>query len=504
MKTKHTFLIGVYIILSCLLTSCNKDFLDTNPTDRVSEETAFSTIENANKALSGLYRTLYTQYTNQHRDGHTAMMINLDAMGEDYVRSKPGYVYHRGAYRWIAHRNVSDLDVNGFAYYYYYIIISNANMILEKIEQTQGDDKQKQIIKAEALAFRAWAYSYLIQLYGKRFDSSTDNNNPGVPLVLSTDPTGLPRSSVKDIYDQMVKDLETAIQLLGENRSTNNTHFNYNSINGLRARIALTMEDWDNAIKYAKIARNGKSLMDNRQYLEGFSDLSNPEWLLGARIPVDQVTTYGSFFRYMSANFNSGFTRTNPKCINSKLYDKISSTDIRKKLWWDGTEEDLVNFPGVVDPSGVPIKSQVHVPYQHRKYLVQDPSNASGDFPLMRVAEMYLIEIEALARKGESSAKDLLFEFGSNRDPKYKLSANTGNRLLEEIWTQRRIELWGEGFRFLDLKRINSDLDRRDTNHKPDLANILYIQAGSNQWQWLIPQSEINSNSAIGSGNQNP
>src|SRR5690606_2544185 len=155
-------------------------------------------------------------------------------------------------------------------------------------------------------AFRAWAYSYLIQLYGKRYDGNSENDNPGVPLVLTTNPEGLPRSTVKQVYDQITGDLDLAIELLKDNNTSTKTHINYAVANGIRARVALTMEDWDNAIKYARVARTDKSLMSNQQYLEGFSDVSNPEWLWGASIPVDQVTTYGSFFRYMSANFNSG------------------------------------------------------------------------------------------------------------------------------------------------------------------------------------------------------
>ncbi|SFC36801.1 SusD family protein [Parapedobacter composti] len=503
----HSFLsrICIGMIAIVLATSCSKDFLDTDPTDRVSETIAFSSIENANKALSGLYRTIYTQYTNQHRDGHTAMMINFDAMGEDYVRTAPGYVYHRESYRWLAHRNVSDVNVNGFAYYFYYIIISNANMIIEKIDGVEGGEQAKATIKGEALALRAWAYTYLVQLYGKRYDASIgENTQPGVPLVLTTDPAGQPRASVEAVYTQIVNDLDEAMALLAHGGSTAKTHLNLQSVKGIRARVALTMQDWPNAIKYAQEARANSSLMSHAQYLEGFSNISNPEWLWGVSIPIDQVTTYGSFFRYMSANFNSGFTRTNPKCMNSVLYAQIPETDIRKKLWWDGTDEDRPNFPGVLNGDGTPVANQTRAPYQHRKYLVQDPSNASGDVPLMRAAEMYLIEAEARAQSGDADAAEVLYELAVNRDPQYVMSTNTGQSLVNEIWVQRRVELWGEGFRFLDLKRTNSDLDRRNTNHKPDLANILYVPAGANEWQWLIPQAEINSNPAIGPENQNP
>jgi hypothetical protein len=61
----------------------------------------------------------------------------------------------------------------------------------------------------------------------------------------------------------------------------------------------------------------------------------------------------------------------------------------------------------------------------------------------------------------------------------------------------RRVELWGEGFRFLDLKRLNLPLDRNGSNHNSALAVALTVPAGDNTWQWLIPQSEINANPLI-------
>ena len=72
----------------------------------------------------------------------------------------------------------------------------------------------------------------------------------------------------------------------------------------------------------------------------------------------------------------------------------------------------------------------------------------------MRVAEMYLIEAEAKARMGTGGAEALL-PLAENRDPSYVLSTNSGQDLIDEVLLQRRWELWGEGFRFNDLKRLN-------------------------------------------------
>lgn len=494
---------------SVLFISCNKEFLETNPTDRVSTQTAFSTIGNARKALNGTYRLLYTQYTNQHRDGQGAIMINMETMGEDYVRTNSSFVYFLESYKWLAHRNSTDVNVNGFAYYFYYIIISNVNSIIENVDKLEGSEAEKKTIKGESLALRAWAHFQLVQLYGKRYNLETaPNKQPGIPIVLITDPTGQPRSSVEDVYLQINSDLDEAIELLtGAPARPNKTHVNINVAKGFKARVALTMQNWLVAAKFAREARQGfESLMSNAQYLEGFTNINNPEWMWGIVQLPDQVPTFGSFYTYMIANYNTSFVRLNPKCMNSKLYPLISETDIRKKLWWDGSEAEKPNF-GTIDPQtgGIAVGQLNPKPlYMHRKFRVPNPASKAGDISYMRSAEMYLIEAEAEARSGLETAAQKLYIVAKNRDKEYQLSQNTGKELIDEILIQRRIELWGEGFRFLDLKRTNSDLDRRNTNHKPDVANILYVAAGDNSWQWLIPQSEIDANAAITQADQNP
>ncbi|MDT3401442.1 RagB/SusD family nutrient uptake outer membrane protein [Mucilaginibacter terrae] len=491
------------LLISALLFSCSKEALNTNPTSGISDETAFASVDNAQKALNGIYRILYTQYTNQHRDGHGAIMINLDAMGEDYVRTNASYVYHYQSYRWLAHRNSADDNVNAFTYTFYYIVISNANQIIERIDGVEGEAATKAVIKGEALALRAWAHFQLVQLYGKRYDATTmPNSQLGIPIVITSSTEGQPRATVEAVYTQINKDLDEAISNLAATPASRTgsakTHININVAKGFKARVALVMQNWPVAIKFAQEARAGiDNLMTNAQYTAGFTDINNTEWMWGIIQPADQVPTYGSFYAYMSANFNSAFTRVNPKLINSLLYAKIPTTDIRKKLWWDGTTADRANFPTIA--------SQTKVIYMHRKYQVPDVATRAGDIPYMRIAEMYLIEAEAQARAGNSTAAaQALLPLAKNRDAAYVLSTKTGAALVDDIMVQRRVELWGEGFRFLDLKRTNADLDRRGTNHKLDVANIMYVPAGDPSWQWLIPQDEINSNPAIGPANQNP
>jgi hypothetical protein len=119
----------------------------------------------------------------------------------------------------------------------------------------------------------------------------------------------------------------------------------------------------------------------------------------------------------------------------------------------------------------------------------------------MRAAEMVLIEAEALARQGKNAeAATVLKELMSNRQPSWNKTSVT----VEDVLLQRRIELWGEGFSYFDLKRNNKGIDRNyeGSNH---LAGYLHtIPAFDVRWTYQIPQSEMQENSHIQDSEQNP
>ena len=57
--------------------------------------------------------------------------------------------------------------------------------------------------------------------------------------------------------------------------------------------------------------------------------------------------------------------------------------------------------------------------------------------------------------------------------------------------------MWGEGFRFTDLKRLNLPLDRTNSNHRGDVSGIMEVAAGDARWEFLVPTSEMNTNSLM-------
>ena len=117
------------------------------------------------------------------------------------------------------------------------------------------------------------------------------------------------------------------------------------------------------------------------------------------------------------------------------------------------------------------------------------------DVPYMRAAEMYLIEAEALARQGKESESKIVFNaLETARNHSYKATTLTGEAYIQRILDSRRIELWGEGFRFFDLKRLNVSLDRTGSNFNATVSVVLTIPSDDKRWTYLIPQSEINAN----------
>lgn len=490
-KMRNKLIPALLIALS--LGSCKKDFLETNPTNKADDGTVFATTVNAMAALNGLHRSLYIGYDAQDQGGEGAMKINLDMLGDDLVQTSAGNGWYNAIYKWTANRNASS-STTKYAYKFYYGIIANANMIINKIDAAEGPQADKDVIKAEALTYRAWAHFMLVQIYGKRYDAAGNNTQAGIPVVLAVDTDPRPRSTVEEVYAQINKDIDAAIALFPQTAGigTLKSHFNYKVAKGIKARIALTQGLWSEAAADAGEALAGGNLMSNADYLAGFNNYSNTEWMWGSKQVEDQTTYFYSFFAYMSANYSSSNIRSNPKAINSRLYARISATDVRKQLW-DSTGKNTA-FP-------IPTTTSVRKPYMNRKFLVAGLTSV-GDVPHMRYAEMYLIRAEALARSGnDAAAQDVLYTLASNRDSKYVKSVKIGDALISEILVQRRIELWGEGFRFTDLKRLNAPLDRTNSNHTVALAQTLTEVAGDARWQWVIPQDEINANPLV---TQNP
>ncbi len=164
---------------------------------------------------------------------------------------------------------------------------------------------------------------------------------------------------------------------------------------------------------------------------------------------------------------------------------------------------DMVRWPYALSPDPFPTSMNLGASvkmWSHGNY------NDSA-YPYMRAAEMYLTEAEAAYMAGDmATAKECLTAVNSKRIPDYACTTS-GDDLLDEIRTCRRIELWGEGFNFPDFKRWNLPFEKRafkagdPTSGNTASTYAFKVETSTNNgWRLAIPQQELDANPGIDRG----
>ena len=131
------------------LSSCEKDYLETAPTDQVDNSAVFTTTQNANTALNGIYRYMFERYSNQNQPGVGGILLDMDFMGEDLHISASNWFSSEAS--WNNHR-ADNGALPSYSYRLFYRIIGNSNYIIDNIDAASGSDAEKKRIKAEAKA----------------------------------------------------------------------------------------------------------------------------------------------------------------------------------------------------------------------------------------------------------------------------------------------------------------------------------------------------------------
>jgi hypothetical protein len=470
-----------------LLSGCEKDYLDTVPTDQVSAETAFASTNGAYAVLNGTYRSMWTSLGTGHDAfGQKAIDLAMDVMGNDMVIHGTAYGWYNPDQRYTAGTNPANGQRSALTWQYYYRTINNANLLINNVDGTSGSTTDKENIKGQALALRAYNYFYLVNLWQHTYKGH--ENDPGVPLYTESTLVGKPRASVQEVYTQIIADLTQAETLLTGKSRRHISHINVNTVKGMRARVALQMEDWQTAATKANEARQANALMDNAMYSAGFGKY-NREWIWGLEVSVDQSTILASFFSHHDATAGGYAGVGMQKKITKELYDKIPTGDARKALF---------RTPGT--------GTSTQPDYNSTKFKLPTAGSWAADYILMRSGEMYLIEAEALARLDKPVEAAAVLE--SLVKPKNALyvAPLIKDALIAEILLQRRIELWGEGFSLLDIKRLKQGLNRPSGtgNHQPAVAVVYTLPAEDKTFLYRIPQAEIDANASIDLDDQNP
>ena len=445
--------------------------------------------------------------------GFIMMAFSNDIEAADVVLANSGYNWF-SACGSLSSRN-ADYANPYIRYAAPYNTIAAANDILRSYPSDTDDPSIRHKL-AQAHAIRAFAYLNLAPYFQFGY-ASGGQDLPCVPLVTekTTDFTDNPRATVADVYELIISDLTYAIDNLGDYVRTDKSRIDRQTAYGLRARAYMNMEEWASAASDASKAAAGYvPAAMNEVARPSFYDISEHNWIWGYDMTSDiamknPYATSSAWIRSFSGDGYSAGTQVY-SCINNLLYDKIPSTDVRKGWWVDASLESpllsAVTWNGVSGNAVAALEidnvKMKFLPYTNVKFGMAAVGGTlnDDDWPLMRVEEMILIQAEGLAKSGsENQAKALLEDFvRTYRDPVYSADAS-GRSLTDEIWFQRRVELWGEGFSNSDTRRLGKPLVRFHADSYSNVPSAFRFNMRADDGWWLMrfTSSEKNTNLGI-------
>jgi hypothetical protein len=548
------------------MTACSSDYLELEPTASVTDLIVTSTTEQAAYAVNGIAQLMIypqgvsgTGYAMGNNGEAWFMTFYGDAMGQDYFQDHLALI-NGGAFIDMSYFTAGGYSFNNMVWGLYYSMIADCNRVLQYIDDAEESQVgERNQIKAELLTFRAHAYVRLMQLYGPRWSDSNNGERMSIVLRTAPDVGDSPLVSCNTVYDQIYSDLNTAIDLFQDENTAKLSRPNIGVPDlsvayGVYARAALLKNDWQTARTMAHNARQGHTIMTADDWQQGFIE-ANDDYMWTNSVDELDIMYNVSWGAYNACNgLYPLYWSVGAGAMDRKLFVQIDENDIRRtrflmpetvnstaakaEYWWNDKYIDLsymnlydmsnrrftmalLNYTNSCTPTKIPSWASTvngaYAPMSGRnetpflqfgaqmKFYVADDSYQRNQFPFMRSTEFLLTEAEAAYMLGdESTARSLITELCSQRITGYTSCDKTGTALLDEIRLQRRIELWGEGTTFFDLKRWGLHNTRAawvagDVNS----GNVPVAYANDiapedcNHWVMSVPGVEYNYNSAI-------
>lgn len=398
-------------------------------------------------------------------------------------------------------------DLAEEAWYGAYANIANINFLIEGIQNlknssslTDSDAKTLDEYYGEACFFRAYYYWMLTQYYCETYEAETASTAYGVPVVLKYAPSGNSdkypsRGTLQQTYDQILTDLGDAEQFVTRRGTSLSSEITADAVLALKARIALSMKDYDTARKAAEdvIGTGRYTLVSNSSdYADGWINDNLSETIF--QLAMINSTEVGNAYNYFLYNTSGVEGRDNPQYIPEDwvldLYDK--NRDIRYAAYFD---ERNVSTPVVG-------RLTLLVKYPGNPKLYTTVTNYCNMPKVFRASEMYLIAAEAehLSSNGtDTKANEYLNALRSARISGWTDHTYSGDALMEEIRNERVKELFCEGFRLGDLKRWHRGFTRSE-GQDPTLVmqgenySTCTRPADDPLFLWPIPTSELEAN----------
>lgn len=489
-------------ILAASLSSCVNDWLDVAPSDGTDADAALTSSSDLAAARTGMYKALKGNSSLVDYYGQQFFVYGDVHAGDDYQYNNLGGSNRASFYYDMNYQTASEFtsstSSSNVAWKSPYIVIGRANRIIAAAEGGALSDaaEAKATIDqyaAEAKVLRALAHFDLVRIYGKPY-TEDQGASLGVPLVTEVlESNAKPaRSTVAEVYTQVVKDLTEAIS---SNALATETEPGYVSVWGAKAilsRVYLNMGDYANALSVAEdiIKNSGAVLWTRDQYLKAW-DASTPnesEFLF--RLNVAGSTDNNDLNGIGNLQQRDGYKEM---VATKKFVDMLTSDpkDVRNDMF-------------------LPAKAEKEVAvYGTNKVFLNKLRGQGGNLrnvtivPIIRLSEVYLTAAECAFRNNDKTkAVEYLNDLVKNRTTTVASLATVDNITRERILIERRKELIGEGQRYFDALRNNETITRYTSEADKGWHKTLSKDAQSFNRDYFkaiaaIPQAEINANPNI-------
>lgn len=489
-------------ILAASLSSCVNDWLDVAPSDGTDAGAALTSSSDLAAARTGMYAALKGNSNLVDYYGQQFFVYGDVHAGDDYQYNNIGGSNRASFYYDMNYQTASEFtsstSSSNVAWKSPYIVIGRANRIIAAAEGGALSDaaEAKATIDqyaAEAKVLRALAHFDLVRIYGKPY-TEDQGAALGVPLVTGVlESNAKPaRSTVAEVYTQVVKDLTEAIS---SNALATETEPGYVSVWGAKAilsRVYLNMGDYANALSVAEdiIKNSGAALWTRDQYFKAW-DASTPnesEFLF--RLNVAGSTDSNDLNGIGNLQQREGYKEM---VATKKFVDMLTSDpkDVRNDMFLPATAAKEV------------------ATYGTNKVYLNKLRGQGGNLrnvtivPIIRLSEVYLTAAECAFRNNDKTkAVEYLNDLVKNRTTTVASLATVDNITLERILIERRKELIGEGQRYFDALRNNETITRYTSEADKGWHKTLSKEAQSFNRDYFkaiaaIPQAEINANPNI-------
>ena len=481
MRTVNKYVI-LALTLSTLGSSCMREKLEPVPTTALTDVTAFDTPDRILQQVNGLYASVKS---GQYLGGR--FIVYNEIRGEEYNNELTNGVTGLQTWNHTLGTNTNEVTNLWNAGYY---AINSANVFLDgmaaKGTSVVGDELSANYT-GEARFIRAMTYFDLLRLYARPYWDGNGSKD-GLPLRLTGNKgpgdNDLARSSVAEVYAQILADLDYAEQNLPESYSTaftNVTRAHKNTAIALKTRVLLAMQ------RYADVVTEANKIVDE--------DLSAPTGV-PHELAADITTVFKPPYTTTESIFSMPFTANNLPGVQNALAHYFTPTSYATPAPGNG-EYSLIATGLIANTSWSADDDRrkfIFAAPNGKSYLVKYPTGPTqtDNVPVIRYAEVLLNLAEALVRSTNSvneRAVEILNAVRQRSDEGTSFEVGdfaSVDALIEAILLERRIELLGEGFRSFDLLRLGQTI--------PGKATVNPVSPTQSEYIWPIPAGELLNN----------